>query len=65
MTNVQELTGRVGELTQRIPATVEQRLAKLEKEVASMRTLLEKVLDVARDAKYHARRNHMDSQRQK
>ena len=29
-----------------------------------MRTLLEKVLDVARDAKYYAHRNHMDSQPQ-
>ena len=65
VTGVQELTGRVGELTQRIPASIEQRLTKLEKEVASMRTLLEKVLDATRDAKYYARRNHMDSQPQK
>ena len=62
VTNVQELTCRVGKLPQRIPATVEERLAKLEKEVASIKTLLEIVLDVARDAKYYARRNHMDSQ---
>ena len=65
VTNVQELTCRVGELTQCIPATVEERLPKLKKEVASMKTLLEKILDVARDAKYYARRDHMDSQPQK
>ena len=34
VTGVHELTGSVGELTQRIPATIEQRLTKLEKEMA-------------------------------